>query len=100
MLNRDDLKAGLRLTRLGPPLTLQAFTDFGALLDPAADRLYILAALLGLGLRGVVPWWAVAPLRAAVARTAHALGMEAEVVLAGDVAPPRHVAATPKRSRS
>ena len=31
----------------------------GELLDPAVDRLYILAALLGLGLRGVVPWWAV-----------------------------------------
>jgi acyl dehydratase len=36
MLNRDDLKAGLRLTRLGPPLTLQAFTDFGTLLGTDA----------------------------------------------------------------
>ncbi len=28
----------------------------GALLDPAADRLYILATLLGLSLRHVIPW--------------------------------------------
>ena len=32
----------------------------GALLDPAVDRLYILAALLALGMREIVPWWAVA----------------------------------------
>lgn len=29
----------------------------GRLLDPAADRLYILAALLAFVLRGIVPWW-------------------------------------------
>ena len=29
----------------------------GQLLDPAADRLYILATLVGLAWRGVVPWW-------------------------------------------
>jgi cardiolipin synthase len=29
----------------------------GELLDPFADRLYILATLLGLTARGVVPWW-------------------------------------------
>lgn len=29
----------------------------GQLLDPAADRLYILAALVGLAWREVVPWW-------------------------------------------
>lgn len=34
----------------------------GALLDPAVDRLYILAALVGLAVRGVVPWWVVAVL--------------------------------------
>ena len=34
----------------------------GALLDPAVDRLYILAALLALGVRDVVPWWAVVAL--------------------------------------
>jgi cardiolipin synthase len=31
----------------------------GQLLDPAADRLYILATLLGLAWRQVVPWWLV-----------------------------------------
>ncbi len=34
----------------------------GALLDPAVDRLYILAALIALGVRDVVPWWVVAVL--------------------------------------
>ncbi len=32
----------------------------GQLLDPAADRLYILATLVGLAWRGVVPWWLLA----------------------------------------
>lgn len=32
----------------------------GQMLDPAADRLYILATLVGLAVRGVVPWWLVA----------------------------------------
>jgi cardiolipin synthase len=31
----------------------------GALLDPAADRLYIVAALIALTLRGIVPLWLV-----------------------------------------
>lgn len=31
----------------------------GQLLDPVADRLYILATLIGLLLRGIVPWWFV-----------------------------------------
>jgi cardiolipin synthase len=34
----------------------------GELLDPFADRLYILAALLGLTVRDVVPWWLTAAL--------------------------------------
>ena len=34
----------------------------GAMLDPAVDRLYILAALVALGVREVVPWWAVVAL--------------------------------------
>jgi cardiolipin synthase len=34
-------------------------TRIGALLDPAADRLYILTTLLGLAYRGVIPWWLV-----------------------------------------
>ncbi len=31
----------------------------GILLDPLADRLYIAATLLGLALRGMIPWWLV-----------------------------------------
>ena len=31
----------------------------GQMLDPIADRLYILAVLLGLALREIVPWWLV-----------------------------------------
>ena len=41
---------------------LDQYSALGALLDPAVDRLYILAALVALGVRGVVPWWAVAVL--------------------------------------
>jgi cardiolipin synthase len=41
---------------------LDQYSRFGALLDPAVDRLYILAALLALGVRGAVPWWVVAVL--------------------------------------
>jgi cardiolipin synthase len=56
-------------------LMISAFTDWldgklarwlnqgsrlGALLDPAADRLYIVAALIALALRGIVPTWLVA----------------------------------------
>ena len=29
----------------------------GQLLDPAADRLFIFAALIGLAVRGIIPWW-------------------------------------------
>ena len=31
----------------------------GELLDPTADRLYIFATLLALGIRDIVPWWLV-----------------------------------------
>jgi cardiolipin synthase len=31
----------------------------GQLLDPAADRLYIVSTLVGLALRDVIPWWLV-----------------------------------------
>jgi cardiolipin synthase len=34
----------------------------GQLLDPFADRLYILSTLLGLGWREVIPWWLVVTL--------------------------------------
>lgn len=35
-------------------------TRLGQLLDPAADRLLIFAAIVGLALRDVIPWWLVA----------------------------------------
>ena len=56
-------------------LTISAITDYldgkiarafhlesrlGALLDPVADRLYILATLFGLAWRDIIPWWVVA----------------------------------------
>lgn len=31
----------------------------GTLLDPLADRLYIAATLVGLAIRGIIPWWLV-----------------------------------------
>ncbi|WP_338074982.1 CDP-alcohol phosphatidyltransferase family protein [Kineococcus vitellinus] len=34
-------------------------TRLGQVLDPFADRLYILTTLLGLAYRGLVPWWLV-----------------------------------------
>lgn len=34
-------------------------TRVGQLLDPIADRLYILATLIGLLIRGILPWWFV-----------------------------------------
>jgi cardiolipin synthase (CMP-forming) len=43
----------------------------GQVLDPAADRLYIAATLVGLAVRGIIPWWLVALL------------MSRELVLAG-----------------
>ncbi|HEY3958410.1 MAG TPA: CDP-alcohol phosphatidyltransferase family protein [Streptosporangiaceae bacterium] len=36
----------------------------GQLLDPAADRLYIAATLVGLAVRGIIPWWLVGLLAA------------------------------------
>lgn len=37
-------------------------SSFGQLLDPLADRLYILSTLLGLAWREIIPWWLVAVL--------------------------------------
>ncbi|WP_445995975.1 CDP-diacylglycerol--glycerol-3-phosphate 3-phosphatidyltransferase [Okibacterium fritillariae] len=39
---------------------LNQVSRLGQLLDPAADRLYIFAALLGLAIRSLIPWWLVA----------------------------------------
>jgi cardiolipin synthase len=35
-------------------------SSVGELLDPLADRLYILSTLLGLAYREIIPWWLVA----------------------------------------
>ncbi|KHL11085.1 cardiolipin synthase [Mumia flava] len=32
-------------------------SKLGAILDPVADRLYILAVVVGLALREIIPWW-------------------------------------------
>jgi cardiolipin synthase (CMP-forming) len=34
-------------------------SKLGQVLDPAADRLYILATLIGLAMREIIPWWLV-----------------------------------------
>lgn len=36
---------------------LKQRTELGAKLDPVADRLYILMAIVALAVRGIVPWW-------------------------------------------
>lgn len=43
---------------------LGQYSRLGELLDPSADRLYILATLIGLVLRHIVPWWLAAILLA------------------------------------
>ncbi|MGX5680591.1 CDP-alcohol phosphatidyltransferase family protein [Schumannella luteola] len=37
--------------------TFRQVSRLGQLLDPAADRLFIFAALIGLAVREVIPWW-------------------------------------------
>jgi cardiolipin synthase len=39
---------------------LHQMSQLGTLLDPAADRLYILTTLIGLVLRDIIPWWLAA----------------------------------------
>ena len=41
---------------------LDQMSRLGSLLDPAADRLYIVATLVAFLVRGIVPWWLVAVL--------------------------------------
>ena len=38
---------------------LDQASPLGEILDPVADRFYILAVVVGLGLRGIIPWWVV-----------------------------------------
>ena len=39
---------------------LDQSSRLGALLDPLVDRLYLLATLIGLAIRDIVPWWVAA----------------------------------------
>ena len=41
---------------------LGQYSRIGELLDPVADRLYILAVVVGLALRHLIPWWLVVAL--------------------------------------
>lgn len=47
---------------------LDQYSQLGEVLDPVADRLYILAVVVGLALRDIIPWWValVLPLRDAL----------------------------------
>jgi cardiolipin synthase (CMP-forming) len=36
---------------------LNQTSKLGAILDPVADRLYILSTVVGLAVRGAIPWW-------------------------------------------
>ncbi|NLA29523.1 MAG: CDP-alcohol phosphatidyltransferase family protein [Propionibacterium sp.] len=38
---------------------LNQVSKLGEVLDPAADRFYIFATVLGLAIRGIIPWWLV-----------------------------------------
>ena len=49
----SDWLDGVLARRLGQ------ITRLGQMLDPAADRLFILVTLLGLAWRGALPWWVV-----------------------------------------
>lgn len=45
--------------------SLNQTTRIGQVLDPVADRLYILAVVIGLAIRHIIPWWlaVILPLR-------------------------------------
>ncbi len=45
--------------------SLNQMSRMGAILDPVADRCYILAVVIGLGYREIIPWWLaiILPLR-------------------------------------
>jgi cardiolipin synthase len=36
---------------------LNQYSTLGEILDPVADRLYILAVVVGLAMRDIIPWW-------------------------------------------
>ena len=52
---------------------LNQASRLGQLLDPAADRLYILVTIIALAVRGIIPWWLFSALAAREACVALAL---------------------------
>ncbi|MCW2523062.1 MAG: CDP-alcohol phosphatidyltransferase [Frankiales bacterium] len=66
---------------------LNQMSKLGALLDPLADRLYILAALFGLVIRDVIPWWLAAIL---IGRDLVLLSTVPALRRRGMLAPPVH----------
>jgi cardiolipin synthase (CMP-forming) len=58
----SDFLDGYLARRLGQ------FSQLGEILDPIADRLYILAVVIGLSIRDIIPWWVavILPLRDAL----------------------------------
>ncbi|WP_258727070.1 CDP-alcohol phosphatidyltransferase family protein [Cellulomonas sp. NS3] len=79
----SDWLDGVLARRLGQ------VSKLGQMLDPAADRLFILVTLLGLAWRDLVPWWLVAVL---VARDVMLLGLFAVVARHGYGPLPVHLA--------
>jgi cardiolipin synthase (CMP-forming) len=79
----SDWLDGVLARRLGQ------VSKLGQMLDPAADRLFILVTLLGLAWRDLVPWWLVAVL---VARDVVLLGLFAVVARHGYGPLPVHLA--------
>ncbi|HHU10660.1 MAG TPA: CDP-alcohol phosphatidyltransferase family protein [Intrasporangiaceae bacterium] len=59
----------------------------GQLLDPIADRLYILTTIIGLAWRDIIPWWLVAIL---VTREAFMAGVMLRVRSLGQIGLPVH----------
>jgi cardiolipin synthase len=62
-------------------------TRLGQLLDPLADRLFIFAALIGLAIREVLPWWFLAVI---IARELLLLGIGVRLANVGYGPPPVH----------
>lgn len=60
-------------------------TRLGQLLDPISDRILIVVVVIGLGVAGIVPWWALA---AVIARDVVVAGVAAVLASRGRRPPP------------
>jgi len=54
---------------------LNQTSRLGQVLDPAADRLYIVSTIVALAIRGIIPWWLVAVLGLRELTVGSALGL-------------------------